>query len=411
MENSRQGDNARLSANPPPAMVAILAAIFCVELMLAVACLTGQHYGSDFVEFWAASRLGLDGHATEVYNAAVLFKMEKVAVPALTNGTPWFYPPTFYATVLPFGLLPYKIAYWAFESLTLGVFLAVFRLIAKSRTAIWCVAAFPGLWINFLYGQNGFLTATLAASALLCLRRRPVLAGVFIGLLAVKPHLALLFPVALIAIGAWRALASAAITAAAFFLVSAWVMGTAALKQSYESLGHARALLEDGTCQEKMPTVFSFLRMLGMPIRAAYCIHALVALAAVAAVWKVWRCCDDWKLRGAALMTATLMVSPYMQSYDLTWLAFPILWMALLGMQGRWLKVERPVLIAAWLLPLPMAEIAVALHIQTGPWVLGGLLWVAGRRAMALGGSSQTKESVAAWKPSPLTMSRSTPAD
>jgi hypothetical protein len=370
-------------------MFALLTAVFGVELLLAAACFTGQHYGSDFVEFWAAARLGLAGRATEIYSAAVLFKMEKVAVPALTQGTPWFYPPMFYLYVLPFGLLPYKLAYWAFEISTLGVFVVVFRRITSNRTALWCAAASPGLWINLLYGQNGFLTAALAASAVLCLRRRPALAGVFIGLLAIKPQLALLFPVALVAIAAWRAFASAAITAAAFFLASARVMGTAALKQSLLSVGPARALLVEGVCRDKMPTVFAFFRMLGVPLWAASCLHALAALAAIAAVWRVWRCCGDWRLRGAALMAGTLLVSPYMQVYDLTWLTFPVLWLALAATRSRWLKAERAVLIAAWLLPLPMAEVAVAFHIQTGPWVLGALLWVVLRRARAEGGSER----------------------
>ena len=392
----RQEHSDNLPINPPAPMVALLAVMLCVEFLLAAACLTGQHYGSDFVEFWSASRLGLGGHPADIYNAAILFKMEKVAVPTLLLRTPWFYPPTFYLTVLPLGLLPYKVAYWAFEIFTLSLFLGVFLRITRNRTAIWCVAAFPGLWINFLYGQNGFLTAALAASALLCLKRRPVLAGVFIGLLAMKPHLALLFPVALIAIGAWRTFTSAAVTTLAFVLVSARVIGTAALKQSFNSLGGVRALLEAGVGQEKMPTVFSFLHILGVPLRAAYCMHALVALVATAVVWKVWRSCDDWRLRGAALMTATLMVSPYMQVYDLTWLAFPILWLTLAGQQVGWLKFERAALIAGWLLPLPMAQIAGALHIQGGPWVVGALLWVALRRATARGGSKDATASPSA---------------
>lgn len=382
-QSSQPTQDVFLPLDPPPLMVALLAAIFCVELLLTAACLTGQHYGSDFVEFWATSRLGLAGHAADIYNGAILFKTEKLALPALKNGTPWFYPPTFYLIVLPLGLLPYKLAYWAFELSTLAFLMLLLKRITSNRTAFWCAAAFPGLWMNLLYGQNGFLTASLAVSALLCLKRRPVLSGVFIGLLSIKPHLALLFPVALLAIRAWRAFASAAITTVSLVLLGAYAMGAAALKQSVGNLGYARVLLEDGVCLEKMPTVFSFLRFLGLPIRAAYCLHALVALVAITVVWKVWRRPGSWKLRASALMVSTLMVSPYMQVYDLTWLAFPVLWLSLEGMQGGWLRAERAILIAAWLLPLPMAAIATSLHLQVGPWVLGALLWVTFRRVMA----------------------------
>lgn len=371
-------------------MFALLAAVLCVEFLIAAACFTGQHYGSDFVEFWAASRLGLEGHAADIYNGTLLFRVEKSAVPTLRNSTPWFYPPTFYLVVLPLACLPYKFAYWTFELLTLALYVGVFRRITSNWTATWCLAAFPGLWVNLLYGQNGFLTAALAASAILCLKRKPTLAGVFIGLLLIKPHLTLLFPVALLAAKAWRACISAAVTTAAFLLVSARVIGTAALKQNLAALSYARALLETGVCQDKMPTVFSFLRTLGMSVRAAYCVQGLVALLAGAAVWRVWRSCEDARLRGAALMTATLMVSPYLQVYDLTWLAFPIVWLALAGKQSAWLTFERTALVAAWLLPFQLAEVAVLLHLQLGPWIVGSLVWLAVRRAKTPGLSERT---------------------
>src|SRR5439155_6941717 len=76
------------------------------------------------------------------------------------------------------------------------------------------VLACPFTAWNFLAAQNGFLTAALLGAALLCLERRPVAAGVFIGCLAYKPQFAVLLPVALVAAGEWRAIASAGITAA-----------------------------------------------------------------------------------------------------------------------------------------------------------------------------------------------------
>ncbi len=110
-------------------------------------------------------------------------------------------------------------------------------------------------------------------------------------MLAIKPHMALLFPVALVAIRAWRTVRSSALTASVFLLFSSWVMGGGALRRCYSSLGEARRLLENGVCQDKMPTVFSSLRMLGAPVRLAYCVHGLVALGAVVVVWRIWRSC------------------------------------------------------------------------------------------------------------------------
>ena len=80
-------------------------------------------------------------------------------------------------------------------------------------------------------------------------------------------------------------------------------------------------------------------------------------------------------------MTATFLVSPYLFDYDLAWLAFPIAWLALGGLRDGWLRGDREVLVAAWLLPLLMLPIVKAVPIQIGPWVLGALLLVIMRRA------------------------------
>jgi len=247
---------------------------------------------------------------------------------------------------------------------------------------MWLLAGFSAVWINFMHGQNGFLTAALAGAGILCLRKRPYLAGVFIGLLAIKPHLALLFPVALVAIGAWRTLATAAATAFALTAAGTAVLGRATLAACLNGLGEARHFLEDGGLPwQKMPTVFAFSRLLGLPVAVAYGLHIVVAVGAALAVWHVWRRCSDWELRGAALMTATFLISPYVFDYDLAWLAFPIAWLALKGIRGGWLGREREILTAAWILPFLMAPIASTISLQIGPFVLIALLWIVVRRA------------------------------
>jgi hypothetical protein len=355
----------------------------------------GKPLGYDFITFWAASHLALVGHAPDAYNIPLIFQAEQIAVPALRAMFGWYYPPTFFLLIWPLALLPYFAAYWTFILSTLTCYLLVFRRIIKGSMAIWCLAAFSGVWMNFFHGQNAFLTAALAAATILCLKHRPTLAGVFLGLLAIKPHLALLFPVALIAIGAWRTLFVAAVTATAFLGAGVAVLGTATLKACLNSLGYARVFLERGFLPwQKMPTVFAFLRLLRMPVAGAYALHALVALGAAYTVWRVWRGSPDRQLRGASLMTATFLISPYVFDYDLAWLAFPIAWLALAGQRLGWLRGEREILVAAWLLPLFMAPLANATHLQFGPFVLISLLWLTLRKAGATSGNTNPEIAV-----------------
>jgi hypothetical protein len=345
----------------------------------------GKPFGNDFITFWAASYAALHGHAPDAYNLAKIFKYEQIAVPASKLVFGWYYPPSFYLIALPLALLPYVASFLVWTLSTLALYVVVLRRVVGGSAAMWCLAAFSGLWINLLHGQNAFLTAALAGAGILCLKRRPYLAGVFIGLLAVKPHLALLFPVALLAIGAWRAIASAAVTAFALTAAGTLVLGRDTLTACVGAMGQARYFLENGGLPwQKMPTMFALARLLGMPAGVAYGLHAIVAVGAVAAVWGVWRRSldrdEDWGLRGAVLMSATFLVSPYVFDYDLAWLAFPIAWLAVIGMRDGWLAGEREVLVLAWLLPMLMAPVTAVVVVQPGPFVLGALLWVVVRR-------------------------------
>ncbi|NTV66730.1 MAG: DUF2029 domain-containing protein [Chlorobaculum sp.] len=345
---------------------------------------TGKPLGCDFILFWAASHLALTGYPQNVFNIPLLFKAQQIAVPGSTSVNAWFYPPSFYLVVLPLALLPYIAAYWVFMLSTLSAYLLVLRRIVRGNIEMWCLVAFSGLWINLIQGQNAFLTAAIGGAALLCVDRRPVVAGLFIGLLAIKPHLAILFPVALIAIGAWRTFFTAAVTAITFTAFGTAVLGIGVLNEFLANLSKARLFLENGNVPwAKMPSVFAGLRLLGVPVVGAYVVHIAVAVLAVIAVWRVWRICQDGQLRGAAFMSATFLVSPYGYDYDLAWLAFPIAWLAMVGLRNGWLRGEREVLVAAWLLPMLITPIATALLVQVGPIVLCGLLWITLRRATA----------------------------
>ncbi|NTU49627.1 MAG: DUF2029 domain-containing protein [Desulfobulbaceae bacterium] len=343
----------------------------------------GKPLGYDFITFWAASHLALAGHAQDAYNSTSLFKAQQIAVPASKSVYVWFYPPAFYLVVLPLALLPYIAAYWTFMLSTLGSYMLVLRRIVRGKSAILCIAAFSGLWLNLFSGQNAFLTAALAGTALLSIERRPLLSGLLIGLLAaMKPHLALLFPVALIAIGAWHTMISTTLTAITFTAIGTAILGNTALKGFLANLGYARQFLETGYIPwEKMPSIFAFARLLGIPVAWAYFVHLVVAVGAVIVVWRVWRHCQDRNLRGAALMTATFLVSPYVFDYDLAWLAFPIAWLALDGLHNGWLRGEREILVFAWLLPLLMIPIPGVPPLPVGPLVLCSLLWITLRQA------------------------------
>ncbi len=336
---------------------------------------------SDFTVFWIAAQLGLAEHAANAYVVSDLHTALMAIDPDIKGNFGWFYPPTFYLIVLPLGLMPFIPAYVVFMLSTLMGYVLVIRRIFWCKETLWCLAGFSGVWLTLRFGQNSFLTASLAGAALLSLERRPVLAGLFIGLLSIKPHLAVLFPVALIAIGAWRAFITASAVAIAFMVVAVKVLGLSTMSLWIQSMDVARSWTEIGSMSwTGMPTVFAMLRLLKAPVGLAYAGHFFVAIGAAVTVWKIWRHCNNWPLRSAALTTATLLISPYLFEYDLAWLALPVTWMIRLGLTHGWIPGERELLAVAWLLPLLMVIIANHTSIQIAPLVLLMLLWIIFRR-------------------------------
>lgn len=344
----------------------------------------GQVLGSDFVTFYAAARLALAGHGVDAWNLDALLAMQHQVFPAYAGkGFAWFYPPTFLLVVTPLALLPHLAALAVFVGTTATGWVLALRRAIRRPGAGSLVAAFPGLWVCAAQGQNGLLTAALAGGSLLTLRRRPVLSGVLLGLLFVKPHLAALFAVALLAVRAWRTMLVAAGTALAFLGASLLAFGWAALPAWLDSLQVARVATETGALPwAKMPSTFALLRLLGASVTWAYAGHAVIAIAAAVAVWVVWRRTDALPLRGAVLMAATFLANPYAFDYDLVWLAFPIAWLAVYGLENGWRRGDREVLVAAWLLPALATALASLTRVQVAPLVLAALVWVAVRRVV-----------------------------
>jgi hypothetical protein len=241
----------------------------------------------------------------------------------------------------------------------------------------WWVAAFPATWINIAHGQNAFLTASLAAMGIVSIGRAPILAGVFVGLLSIKPQLGLFFPLALVAARQWKTICSAAITALLFNGLGIAVLGTDAFKAFLNHLSSARTFMEDGSLPwQKMPTLFASSRLIGFSVDASYLIHGIGLAYGAIVVWLVWSRTQRIELRGSALMVATFAGSPFCYDYDLAWLAFPIAWLVRCGLTDGWRRLEREALLLSWLAPLLIAPLAMAASIPLGPPVIAMLLWL-----------------------------------
>ena len=229
--------------------------------------------------------------------------------------------------------MPYAQAFalWVFG--TFPAYLVAIRAIVGDRIGYLLAAAFPAVLANFLAGQNGFVTAGLIGGGLVLLEEQPVLAGVLIGLLSYKPHLGLLFPLALIAGGYWRAFFTAAITAALMALASWAAFGSDTWHAFFASIGHtSQAFLSQGWADfSKLQTAFGLTRMLGGSEPLAWTSQIVVALAAAGANVVLWRSRADYAIKAAALATGAMLATPYLYMYALVVLAVPLAFLFRLG--------------------------------------------------------------------------------
>lgn len=282
--------------------------------------------GADFSSFWAASLQALAGRAAEVYVPELHQLAER---PYLRNGyEAFFYSPAYLVACLPLALASYFASLLIFISATGALFISV---IWRTLRSPWCLAAilsFPPFYLNILAGQNAFLTAAILGWGLTTINHRPDLAGLILGLMVMKPHLALGIPVALIVTRRWRTLAWAAASSVCLVVLSYVLFGWETWLGFFNVSHSARETLENGAVSYwKMQSAFAVARILGADVATAYVLHGIVAICALCAlVWALRRPISAASERSIVVL-ACLLITPFSLTYDMLLLALPLAWM------------------------------------------------------------------------------------
>ncbi len=342
----------------------------------------GRPLGDDFVNFWSGPYLAWHGQAADIYNWPVYHAFQQGVFGAGIDAYNYSYPPVLLLLTAPLALLPYlsALAVWLIGSWLL--FLRALRNELRGRDGLLLALAAPAVFVNAFGGQNGAWTAALLGGGLCLLPRRPVVAGVLFGLLAYKPHLAILIPIALIAGREWRTLFSAGATVAALVLACVLLFGP----QMWIDFAHnADALrtivLEDGTgLWHRTISVFMLVRRLTGSIDLAYAVQAVAALIAAGIVALAWFRDVSVPARNTLLVLGTFLATPYLQDYDLVVGAFVAVWV--LGPAGFARSDDRMAQVAALLilvLPLVAASLARMSGLSLGPLLMLPAFILAGR--------------------------------
>jgi alpha-1,2-mannosyltransferase len=360
-----------------------LGAVLVILTAQGVLDAAGRPVGTDFTGVWTAGALALKGEAAAAYDW-VRHAAEQVALAGRAD-VPfygWHYPPIFLLAAAPLALLPYGWALLGWMGLTLlGYVACLRRILPHPRT--WLVAlAFPAVFVNLGHGQNGFFSAALLGSALLLLERRPIGAGVLLGILCYKPQIAFLVPFALLAGQQWRALLAMAATvfalsgaALAAFGVEAWVAFGASL-----GLTQGQVLEAGAAGFFKMVSVFAAARLLGADPALSWMLQGLASITAIGMVSWAWSRPGPVPAKWALLVAAVPLATPYAFDYDLMVLAVPAAVLVRLGSSSGFLPWEKAALLGVCLLPAVARPLAFLTGLPAAPLLELGLLAALVRR-------------------------------
>ena len=342
----------------------------------------------DFLSFYAAGQLVLAGTPSLVYDQTVHMAVEH-AISA--NGGPYvffLYPPVFLLPCAVLALLPYPVAYAVFIGATACLFLVMLRGVIGGRSLAWIVPAlaFPAAAWTVFMGQNAFLNAALLGYGLSLRDRRPVLAGVSLGALCYKPHVAMLVPVWLAATGRWRVMLVGALTAATLGVVSVLILGPATWQGYIAAAAQSDAVYTTGRINlVAFPTVLAALLLLGVPLSWAYAAQAAVIVGMVALVWVVFRLPARPAAALALLVAATLLAMPVLSFNDQILAVIAVAYLKRDAADQPWSRLEIGLLAGACPAAIVAPVVAALTHFPLGLTIDLVILGLCARRCFMRG--------------------------
>lgn len=270
----------------------------------------------DFDAFYIAGDLVRQGRAAEAYDLARMAAIQR-DLAGTESFMPWTYPPQYDLAVAALPSLTRGTAFIAFGLITWGLFVTTVALLARQHTLWVLLAVLPPVYVTATIGQNAFLSAALIGLTALGLRRGRGWAGVPLGLMVIKPHLAITLGVFTLFARRWRvmglALALVLVTSAA----ATWVLTPAIWPAFLGAVDQAGQALATGFFPLfRMTSGYALAQTLGAPPAIASAVQAGFALTALAATALATLRLSPRHALATALFAAPL-ISPYVYDYDM----------------------------------------------------------------------------------------------
>ena len=147
-------------------------------------------------------------------------------------------------------------------------------------------------------------------------------------------------------------------------------------------LTQTQVLEAGGTGWHKIQSVFAWMRMWGAGVSFAYTVQGAVTLAVSGVPTRLWRSEAPYPLKAAALVTGTLLATPYSLDYDMMLLAPAIAYLAAYGVERGFAPWEKSMLALLWIAPLITRAIAENIFVPLGCWAMLITFMLITQRAM-----------------------------
>lgn len=334
-----------------------------------------SEFGIDFADYYTAGHMAISGELDNVYSVpAHRASMEQLLGVVVPFTLPWRYPPVFLLAIIPFSLLPFKISMVLWLGVTLALAaVAIYRMLPEKRWLGALALGFPGVFMNFRWGQNGFLSAAILAAGVGALETNPVFGGAMLGLLVYKPQFAVFPFLILLLTKRWKALLAGIGSALAISLVSLALFGAEQWVEFFRSLFVSSSNLmadESAIIAAIQVSVYNAMLVLTESPLVSILSQGLCSIGTIVAVSWIFRKSSRFTLKGAALVLGIPLAIPYFMQYDLMILAVPLVLLAYEYSQFGFRKKELLFTTLIWFLPVISWPLMRFTAIQICPLVL-----------------------------------------
>lgn len=301
------------------------ALVFCWALSaFVVGWLGARTQPVDYLSFWGAGRLVLDGHPEDVYDIVAHHEATEAFTGLRDEPVlPWLLPPhaLFFATGLAIlGYFPGVIV-WTLAGA--AAFAIAARDAGRSRVGIIVALAIPPTAWNLQIGQVGFVIAVAMYWAISTPGASPMRRGLALVVLSLKPQFGLLIVVYLILERRWKTLLFGLLVGSTLVGASAATFGPDRWIEFLERSGEASTITDliSGPLVWKSQSIFGLFRGLGVSAGFSALVHVAFSTLILAEGIRLTRRDARNRATLAYVIAGSIALSPRTLPYDLQALA------------------------------------------------------------------------------------------